>query len=194
MGNLRSVSKAVEYLGAEVEVSNSDEKIAEAEKLIMPGVGSFGDGMKNLAEKDLISALHSAVISEKKPVLGICLGMQLFAEDGEEGGFHKGLGWVPGSVKKMEPGPDLKLPHVGWNDISQKEGNPLFQGLSKNPSFYFVHSYALECADPTFVSATCNYGGEFVAAVQKNNVFGLQFHPEKSQREGLRVLENFINM
>lgn len=194
-GNLRSVAKAFEFLGAEARVSALPEDILNAEKLVLPGVGAFGDGMKNLRDSLLLEPLRKAVLSDKKPILGVCLGMQLFAESSEEGGLHKGLGWIEGRVKKLEPGiSSLKVPHVGWNSVAPKEEAILFRNIQPNPSFYFVHSYAVDCKNADDVAATCNYGNDFTVAIQKENLFGLQFHPEKSQKDGLRVLENFISL
>ncbi len=195
MGNLHSVSKAVEAAGGDVIVSEKHEDIRAAEKIILPGVGAFGIGMQNLQKLDLIPVLHEEVIEKKKPLLGICLGMQLLAKDSEEHGHHKGLGFIEASVKKFTfpvESKELKVPHVGWNEITIKKlDNPLLTKLPKKPTFYFVHSYYVTCNE-NIVAATCDYGGEFTAAIWKDNIFATQFHPEKSQQIGLQVLENFI--
>jgi glutamine amidotransferase len=193
MGNLRSVAKAFEFLGADVAVTSRPEDLAAAEKLVLPGVGAFCDGMKNLKSAGLEGPLRKEVLENKKPVLGICLGMQLFAIDSEEGGHHAGLGYLQAHVRRLRvEGTGLKVPHVGWNDVFPRSGAALFEKIPEKPSFYFVHSFAVECADGQDVAATCSYGGEFCAAVQRENIYGVQFHPEKSQKDGMCVLRNFI--
>ena len=195
MGNLRSVAKAFEFLGADCLVSGKIEEVRAAEKLVIPGVGAFGDGMRNLRAAGLVETLNTQVLGEKKPLLGICLGMQLLALDSDEGGMHQGLGWIDAHVRRLAVGETgLKVPHVGWNEAAPKPDAALFRGVSENPSFYFVHSFAVQCSDETDVAATCSYGSDFAAAVQKGNVFGVQFHPEKSQKDGLKVLENFAGL
>lgn len=192
MGNLFSVANALEYLGADVKVSNRKEDLEKADRLILPGVGAFPDGMKNLEKLGIIENLKKEVFEHKKPLLGICLGMQLFATEGDEGSLTKGLGWITGRVRRFRVDEKkFRLPHVGWNDVSQKNEDSLFKGAGQ-PIFYFVHSYHLVPEDPSVITATCNYGENFVAAIQKDNLFGVQFHPEKSQKNGLRVLENFL--
>jgi glutamine amidotransferase len=194
LGNIRSVSKALEFLGAQAQVSCSEEDIRAADGLILPGVGAFADGMRNLRERGLVDLLSSQVLEEKKPMLGICLGMQLMAEEGFENGSHKGLGWVHASVRKLDVGdPALKLPHIGWNNVSLTKKSPLFTGIGNDPSFYFVHSYHIVC-DPDAVTSTCEYGTIFAASIQSDNIFGTQFHPEKSQKDGLMVLKNFVEV
>lgn len=193
MGNVRSVAKAFELLGNEMVISNKTNDIKKAAALILPGVGAFADGMKHLEQYGLIDILSEEVVKNKKPLLGICLGMQLLAKTSEEFGLHQGLGWLDAEVKPFRfENQDLKVPHVGWNDIQFKEGSPLFRGLRKDPVLYFVHSYHLVCPD-NIVIAECNYGYKFVAAIQQNNIFATQFHPEKSQTVGLKILNNFVN-
>jgi len=193
MGNLFSVENALKSLGASVKISSRENDIVNAEKLILPGVGAFPDGMKNLQELGLIPFLEREVLEKKKPFLGICLGMQLLATEGEEHKLTRGLGWVAGRVRRFAVDEDtFRIPHVGWNDVMPKSGQPLFQGI-ESPIFYFVHSYHLVPDDQSVVAATCQYGETFVAAVKKENIFGTQFHPEKSQKNGLRLLENFLN-
>lgn len=193
MGNVRSVWKAFEYLGAKVIVSNSLEDIKKADRLVLPGVGAFGEGMENLKKLGIIEALEEEVIKNNKPFLGICLGMQLLAKDSEEFGFHKGLGWIDGSVKKLEPGSNFKIPHVGWNEIKIiDEACPIFSGITQKSAFYFVHSFHFIPERKENIKAVCDYGQEFVAAIQKENIFATQFHPEKSQMPGLKILENFL--
>lgn len=217
MGNVGSVKNALTFLGQEAVVSLNPEDLERATHLILPGVGAFADGMKNLNSTGLVTVLESEVLKRRKPILGLCLGMQLLASAGEEGGLHKGLGWIKGRVQRFKvDGKLYKVPHVGWNDVypvrSQTPGvsvdagvhrtsngvyprdrATLFQGV-KRPIFYFVHSYHLVPEDKSIIAAETEYGGKFVAAVEKDNIFGLQFHPEKSQQEGLKVLENFLNL
>jgi glutamine amidotransferase len=189
MGNLRSVRNALDLLGADVHITDQPQDILQAERLILPGVGAFGRAMENLRERGLIDPLNEKVLNQKTPVLAICLGMQLLAEKSYEHGEYEGLGWIPGSVHLFDN--DLPVPHVGWNEIMVQGEPPLFQGLaSVNREFYFVHSYHVETN--ANIAATAGYGSEFVAAVHKDNIFGTQFHPEKSQQNGLTVLRNFI--
>jgi len=191
MGNLRSVEKALETVTSEeVKVSSNPEDIRNADKIVLPGVGAFGDGMKNLEKLSLIKPLREVVIEKKKPFLGICLGMQLLADEGFEHGNHKGLGFIPGKVTKFNLDSSYKVPHVGWNNIDVIGGNSLLSRLV-DFDFYFVHSFHLEC-DDSYVAAKCNYGYDFVAAIKKENIFATQFHLEKSQHTGLRILENFV--
>ncbi|MFH2021083.1 MAG: imidazole glycerol phosphate synthase subunit HisH [archaeon] len=206
MGNLRSVAKALELLGADVVVTADSSRLADAEKLVLPGVGAFGDGMKNLNSLGLVDFLGTEVLTNRKPLLGICLGMQLLATDGFERGHHVGLGWIDASVRKFDfSGSNggstmrvFKVPHVGWNDVKftnpEQTPNPIFSGLKDGASFYFVHSYHMVCKNNSDIAATCNYGYDFTAAVLHGNIFGTQFHPEKSQDTGLKVLENYVDM
>ena len=194
MGNVRSVAKAFELLGAGVKVSNRPRDIKMADHLVLPGVGAFGDGMKHLKDLGLIGILTEEVAEKKKPFLGICLGMQLLARDSEEFGYHQGLSWLEASVKSFAfVSQNLKVPHVGWNEIKFTRDCPLFNNLRQNPVFYFVHSYHLVPDSAAMTVATCSYGKDFVVAVQKNNIFATQFHPEKSQTVGLKILANFLS-
>lgn len=194
MGNVHSVFKSFETTGEEVLISHKKEDLQKAEAIILPGVGAFGVGMKNLHKLELIDGLREEVIKKKKPFLGICLGMQLLAEESEEFGKHQGLGWISAKVKKFDfPTSFLRVPHVGWNTLLIERENLLFKSLKKSPDFYFVHSYFMDCYDPENVIAKCDYGGLFTAAVQEGNIFGVQFHPEKSQNSGLRVVQNFVD-
>lgn len=193
MGNIRSVAKAFEILGADAIISNKIEDLKKAERLVLPGVGAFSDGMKNLEELGLMEALSEEVIKNKKPFLGICLGMQLIARESEEFGKHKGLGWLNAEIKEFKfEDKSLKIPHVGWNNINIKKTGGLFEGIKNGAEYYFVHSYYMSCNED-ITTATCNYGTEFTAAVQKGNIFATQFHPEKSQTAGLKLLKNFLN-
>lgn len=192
LGNLRSVLGAVEKLGHAGTVSADASVLAGCEKLILPGVGAFGDGMGKLAGRGLIDPLTNLVRLERKPILGICLGFQLLAETSEEFGAHEGLGWIPGHVKRIRPTEHtLRVPHVGWNDFNITGDCVLFDDVPDPALFYFVHSYHLE-TDPAITVGTCDYGAPLCAAVQAGNVFGTQFHPEKSQQHGLKVLQNFL--
>jgi len=193
LGNLFSVAKAFEMLGAEARITGSPDEIRRADRVVLPGVGAFGDGMDHLRANGLDAALHDAVIRDQKPFLGICLGLQLLADVGEEYGEHRGLGWIPGRVRKLNvESVGLKVPHIGWNDVAVSRENPLFRGLKANADFYFVHSYMLDCAEPINVVATASYGEAVTAAILRGNIFATQFHPEKSQDNGLKLLENFI--
>ncbi|MBI3290813.1 imidazole glycerol phosphate synthase subunit HisH [Candidatus Falkowbacteria bacterium] len=194
MGNVRSAAKAFELLGVETVVSNKFSDIQKASHLVLPGVGAFGDGMKHLNELGLIDILKDEVLEKKKPILGICLGMQLLGSDSEEFGRHQGLGFLKAPVKEFNlEGKDLKVPHVGWNNIRLIKDHPLFSGIKQDSVFYFVHSFHLVPEDGQITAATCNYGYDFPAIVAKENIFAVQFHPEKSQTVGLKMLENFIN-
>jgi len=192
LGNLYSVAGAVERLGYEVRISNKPEELEAAEKLILPGVGAFGDGIKKLRETGLEETLNKLVLDDKKPVLGICLGFQLMAKESFEFGHHKGLGWFDGSVVKMKTGRNLRLPHVGWNDLFQTRKNFLFDGIPDKALFYYVHSFQVVCNDPEDVIGESSYGSRVTAAVSRGNINGTQFHPEKSQQWGLKLLGNFL--
>ena len=194
MGNVRSVMKAFEMLTDEVVVSNKPQDIKKADHLVLPGVGAFADGMKNLQKLKLISLLKQEVVQNKKPTLAICLGMQLLAKSSQEFGLHKGLGWIDAEVKFFHfKDKAFKIPHVGWNNIKIKKENPLLAGIKQDSDFYFVHSYHLDCDSDDLIIATCEYGYEFPATLQKENIFATQFHPEKSQTFGLKILKNFLN-
>ncbi|MDO8620289.1 MAG: imidazole glycerol phosphate synthase subunit HisH [bacterium] len=192
MGNVGSVLNALAYLKVPALVTRNAEEIRCASHIILPGVGAFGEGMRNLREYGLIPLLEE-VRQAGKPLLGICLGMQLLASVGEEGGEHEGLGFIPGRVRRFKVDEaNVRVPHIGWNDVSPTADAVLFRNVSPL-IFDFVHSFHLVPEDSAVVSATCNYGEEFVVAVQKGSVFGVQFHPEKSQKSGLAVLNNFLN-
>ncbi|MFC1723147.1 imidazole glycerol phosphate synthase subunit HisH [Nanoarchaeota archaeon] len=195
MGNLHSVAKALERVyDGEILISGKTEDVRKADKIILPGVGAFGVGMANLKKKGLVPVLVEEVIVKKKPFLGICLGMQLIATDSEEKGFAKGFGWVDAHVRrfKVDAELDLKIPHVGWNTIQINDACELLKGYLGDRCFYFVHSYHVECSSEKHIAARCNYGFDFVAAIHKDNIFATQFHPEKSQKNGLRLLKNFV--
>lgn len=195
-GNLRSVENAFEAIGLKPLVTKDPDELAKASAIILPGVGAFGDCMQSLKRQGLVAPLNELVLGEKIPYLGICLGMQFLAEQSLEKGSHKGFGWIRGKVELMVPnGREFRIPHMGWNDINYKKTCPLFDGLGEEPVFYFLHSYHLrvEETNADFVTATCSHGMTVTAAVQKENIFGVQFHPEKSQENGIKLLENFVN-
>jgi glutamine amidotransferase len=193
LGNLRSVLGAVEKIGCPGHVSCHPDDIGRASHLILPGVGAFGDGMANLKARGLIGPLERAVIERHTPILGICLGAQLLARDSQEFGEHQGLGWIPASVRRIATtDPGLRVPHVGWNALHQCRPLPLFNDVPEGALFYFVHSYHIVCDDPAMAAGECDYGGTMTAVIQRENVYGTQFHPEKSQFHGLAVLKNFL--
>jgi imidazole glycerol-phosphate synthase subunit HisH len=190
MGNLKSVVNAFRFLGCRAIISDGVGELMKADAIVLPGVGAFGQAMDNLKKLKLVAPLTEQVIAKNKPFLGICLGMQLIAEDSEEVGFHEGLGWIQGHVRKIRVEGSQSLPHIGWNTIDVIIREPFFNAIEGD--FYFVHSYHLEC-DERFISARTKYGIDFASAVQKDNIFAVQFHPEKSQNNGLRLLRNFVN-
>lgn len=189
-GNLKNVSKAFDYLGVENTVTSDIKILKSADKIILPGVGAFGEGMANLKAKGLDTFLREAALSGT-PLMGICLGMQMLFEKSEESPDAEGLGILKGTIKKLPKVGDLKIPHMGWNDITCK--GKLFDGLDK-PFVYFVHSYYLDAKDKSIVSAKTFYGIEIEVAVECGNVFATQFHPEKSSAEGLKMLSNFASL
>ncbi len=190
MGNLGSVTNALDHLGLEAEIVDSPSRLSVYDHFILPGVGSFGIAMRSLDASGWSDALRNKV-ADGIPFLGICLGMQLIFDIGEEYGTTAGLGLIPGRVVPLNPSPSFRVPHVGWNGLSYPGRHPIFQGVKEHIDFYFVHSYQCVPALDENVLARCDYGGEFVAAVGKANVVGVQFHPEKSQDMGLKILENF---
>lgn len=187
MGNLRSVQKAFEFLGFDAEITDNPEKIAGADKVVLPGVGAFCDAINTLREKEIDKVIYH-IVDEKKPFLGICLGMQMMFDKSYENGEYTGLGLMPGEIVLLPK--DQIIPQIGWNSLDIKMRSPLFEGLGDEPYVYFVHSYRLKTNAPV-VSATCFYGEEIQVAAQKDNVFALQFHPEKSGDTGLKILNNF---
>jgi glutamine amidotransferase len=195
IGNLASVLNMFKKIGVkEVCISGDKEQIRKADKILLPGVGAFDGGVNNLERSELIPMLNEKALTEKVPVLGICLGMQLLTKRSEEG-VKPGLGWIDAETVKFRPDPSLKLkvPHMGWNYITVKHQNPLVDLNSKN-RFYFVHSYYVKCFDEKQELATSNFGIDFTCIVNRDNIFGAQFHPEKSLRFGMKVLENFSKL
>ncbi len=194
MGNLLSVRNALEHLGEDVATVSVPSDLRQVDKIVLPGVGAFGDCIKNLNEKGFTSILHDLVLNEEIPILGICLGMQVMAKVGYEGGRFEGLGWFDAEVIKLHPSEKtLRIPHVGWTDVSYNKESPLFAGLNGNPDFYFVHSYYVNCENEAEIDAWYDFSHKVTASIRKRNIFGTQFHPEKSQEHGLKVLDNFIN-
>lgn len=193
LGNIASVEGAIEKLGYDVKIVSDLDAIGDADKLILPGVGAFGDGMRKLKERKLDSALREIVIEDRKPILGICLGAQLIANSGTEFGTHKGLGWIEASVEKLTPNDSsLRLPHMGWNEYIKTGNSVLHNNIPESALFYFVHTFHIVPADRSMIIGECEYGGRFVAAVQQDNIYATQFHPEKSQRHGLDLLYNYL--
>ena len=190
-GNIKSVEKALQYLGQETVVSRNPQVLLGADKVILPGVGSFGDAMENLHNYGLVPVIHQ-IVEKGTPFLGICLGLQLLFESSEETPGVAGLGILKGKIVRIPEGPGLKIPHMGWNSLNVREGASLFKGLEKEPYVYFVHSYYLQAKDPKIVAATAEYGVTIHASVEKENVFACQFHPEKSSKTGLAILKNFL--
>lgn len=192
LGNLFSIENALKAIGIPARVSRDPEDIESASKLILPGVGAFQDGMENLKRLGLVEVLTREVMQAKKPFLGICLGMQLLASEGEEHGFSRGLGWIDGRVRRFEVDETrFRVPHIGWNNVFPNKKAVLFEG-NADPVFYFAHSFHLVPKDGSAIAARCDYGENFVAAVERENIFGVQFHPEKSQQCGLKLLERFL--
>ncbi len=192
-GNLKSVEKALQYLGEECIVTRDKEKLLKADKIILPGVGAFGDAMEKLHKFELVDVIHK-LVKENKPFLGICLGLQLMFESSEEGPGVKGLGLLPGKIVKFPEKEGFKIPHMGWNSIDVKEGSRLFNGVSNNSYVYFVHSYYLQAENENDVAATTEYITHVHASVEHDNIFACQFHPEKSGDVGLRILKNFCEL
>ena len=192
MGNLHSAAKALEKVGAQVKVTSDPELVRQADKVILPGVGAFGDCMKNLNERELAPVIHE-VIAAGKPFLGICVGLQLLFEGSEEDPGVAGLGIFKGMVRKIAA-PGLKIPHMGWNNLEYRTSSSLFQGLPPAAYVYFVHSYHAVPTDESCITAVTDYGGQVTAAVGRGLVQAVQFHPEKSSSVGLKILANFKEM
>lgn len=188
MGNLRSVEKALEKVGAEVTVSRDPDDVRRAERIVLPGVGAFGDAMHNLEKRGLVEVIK-AEVAAGKPFLGICLGLDLLFEESDEHGVHAGLGLLPGRVELLPT--ELKIPQIGWNHVAIRKESKLLAGIPDGSSFYFVHSYAVVPELESDILCTTEYGCTFVSAVERGNIAAFQFHPEKSSSLGLTILENF---
>ena len=192
-GNIKSVEKALNYLGEEVKITRDREEILSADGVILPGVGAFGDAMEKLHQYGLVKVIRE-VAEREIPFLGICLGLQLMFESSEETPGVEGLHLLDGRIRRIPTAPGLKIPHIGWNDLTFPNEGRLFRGVDEHAYVYFVHSYYLEAADPFIVTAVTEYGTLIHASVEKNNIFACQFHPEKSSRIGMKILQNFIEI
>jgi glutamine amidotransferase len=193
MGNLRSVQKGFEKVGGRAVISRDPSEIRTAERLVLPGVGAFPECMRNLTRLDLVEPILEFVRSGR-PFLGICLGLQLLFDESEEFGPHEGFKLIPGKVKAFDRNMGLKIPHMGWNRVSFRQKAPIFKGIEDGSFFYFVHSYYVAPEDPSDVAAESEYGITFTCAVARENIFAVQFHPEKSQDNGLKILSNFTTL
>ena len=192
-GNIKSVEKALNYLEEEVKITRDREEILSADGVILPGVGAFGDAMEKLHQYGLVKVIRE-VAEREIPFLGICLGLQLMFESSEETPGVEGLHLLDGRIRRIPAAPGLKIPHIGWNDLTFPNEGRLFRGVDEHAYVYFVHSYYLEAADPSIVTATTEYGTLIHASVEMNNIFACQFHPEKSSRIGMKILQNFIEI
>ena len=192
-GNIRSVEKAITALGYEVECTRNKESIFQAEKVILPGVGAFGDAMEKLHRYELVETIHK-VVEAGTPFLGICLGLQLLFDESEESPGVQGLGLLKGKILRFDDSIGMKVPQIGWNDLRFPRKGRLFEGLEEKPYVYFVHSYYLQAKEEEIVTATAEYGVRIHASVEKDNLFACQFHPEKSSETGLKILENFLKL
>ncbi len=192
-GNVGSVANMVKYLGYNVVISNNKNDIQNSTHLILPGVGAFGSSMEKIISNIPIDVVENQIINNFKPFLGICVGMQILADIGYEFGEFTGLGWIPGIVKKLDS-KQQPLPHIGWNNIAIKNAHKILNGFYERPDFYFVNSYVYECKESNNVIAETEYGSVFPSIINKNNIFGVQFHPEKSQKAGQLLFKNFIEV
>lgn len=196
MGNVGSIHNMLKKIGAESMISDSPDEIRKADRLILPGVGAFDHGMFQLRQSRFFDVLQEEVLHRKTPILGICLGMQLFTERSEEGG-QTGLGWIKGETVRFRFEPNetrRKVPHMGWDTLTPRRTDSLFRGLDKEARFYFVHSYHVRCKSEDDILATTHYGFNFTSAIQRGHIIGTQFHPEKSHKYGMTVLKNFSNL
>lgn len=192
MGNLHSVRLALEAIGARCTVTHSPEELLASDRVILPGVGAFGECVQNLKASGMFEALTEHVVRRGRPLLGICLGMQVLADEGEELGVHAGLGWIPGRVRRLRAADHgLRVPHIGWNGARRVVDHPVLADLDDASTFYYVHSFAFDTKERAHAIAECDYGEPFTCAVARDNIVATQFHPEKSQRAGLAILERF---
>jgi imidazole glycerol-phosphate synthase subunit HisH len=193
IGNLASIANMIKKVGGKATITSDHKEIEQAEKLLLPGVGHFGKGMQNLKDGNFIELIKKKALQDKVPVLGICLGMQLLTSHSEEGDAD-GLNLIEAQTKKfdLKNFPNLRVPHMGWSDVAINKNSKLFDGINEIPRYYFVHSYFVTCKDPANSIGRCTYGIDFDCAIQKDNVMGVQFHPEKSHRFGMKIFENFI--
>ena len=192
IGNVHSVSSALSFLGYKSVITRKVELIQSADVLILPGVGAFGEAMGNLKEFGLLELLNEEVCIKRKPIMGICLGMQILGQSSQESPGVQGLGWIDFNVVGIPPSSSFRVPHVGWNTLNVEDRNDLFTGLEVNPHFYFDHSYYANCSQE-FTIADCDYGLKMPVVIIKDNILGVQFHPEKSQRNGLKLFRNYFN-
>ncbi len=192
-GNMKSVEKALHFLGQDVLVTARPEEIMKADHVILPGVGAFGMAMEQLRERNLEYVLHD-VVKNGTPFLGVCLGMQLLFDGSDESPGVKGLSFLQGEIRKIPSGEYVKIPHMGWNSLTVKEGSRLFEGIDADPYVYFVHSYFVHAADRSIAAATTSYNVTIDASIEYQNLYGCQFHPEKSSSVGLKILENFVKL
>jgi imidazole glycerol-phosphate synthase subunit HisH len=193
MSNLASVRRAFEDIGADIFIADAPRDLDDANSIVLPGVGAFAEGMQNLRRAGWVDVLREAVVERKKPLLGICLGMQMLASRSYEGELTGGLDFIPGDVRRLDAlGCEYRIPHVGWNEVRFKRRDAFFDGIPDGSDFYFVHSYGLVPEHEEHVVATAPYGCDVSAVVRRDNVFGCQFHPEKSSRAGRRLLKNFL--
>lgn len=190
-GNIRSVEKALNYLGENTILTREKEQLLSADRVILPGVGSFDDAMERLSRYDLIDVIHK-IVERKTPFMGVCLGLQLLFQGSEEGN-HSGIGLFQGTIRRIPAAEGLKIPHIGWNSLKLSPGAKLFQGIEDGAYVYFVHSYYLKAEEEDIVAASVDYGTRIHASIEKDNVFACQFHPEKSSDVGMKLLKNFIS-
>jgi glutamine amidotransferase len=193
MGNLRSVQKGFEKMGHAAAITSDPATLAQADKLVLPGVGAFADAIAELRRRDLVEPIRDA-IAAGKPFLGICLGLQMLFDVGYEDGVHEGLGVIPGEVRRFDVPAEYKVPHMGWNNVKQRRPAPIFNGIADNAHFYFVHSYYVVPQDESVIAGEASYPEPFCAAIWRDNLFATQFHPEKSQAAGLQLLKNFAEL
>jgi len=193
MGNLRSVQKGFEHVGHAAQISSDPEVIRRADKIVLPGVGAFEDAIAELTRRDLVEPIRES-IERGRPFLGICLGLQLLMDVSYENGRHEGLGIIPGEVVRFDVPRELKVPHMGWNELAIRRPAPHLAGLAEGTRVYFVHSYYVVPQDRSVIATETDYGGMFCSAIWRDNIFATQFHPEKSQAEGLKILRNFAEM